>query len=52
MNLMLQGAAAMAPIEVEEIKGKMRLLLQESVSTGAKQRALEGCIRLNYAYGT
>lgn len=51
MNLMLQGAqGAMAPIEVEEIKGKMRLLLQESVSTGPQQRALDGCIGLRGTY--
>eukprot|EP00434_Breviolum_minutum_P040315 symbB.v1.2.035821.t1/scaffold4914.1/size32966/3 len=31
---------AMAPIEVEEIKGKMRLLLQESVSTGNLEQTL------------
>ena len=53
MNLMLQGAqGAMAPIEVEEIKGKMRLLLQESVSTGPQQRALDGCIGLSDTYVT
>lgn len=53
MNLMLQGAqGAMAPIEVEEIKGKMRLLLQESVSTGPQQRALDGCIGLGDTYVT